>query len=187
MFNNRSFNALKFGVQIGIIVFTGLVAIKFGAWTYETLKAGITSSVISTVTASQGAVEAQPVPTVELSELSEMSEQLKRLQYEVESLSQWLLKVEWYVKKDHGFYLYVLDTDLDILENGGEPRGSFSDYFVPTLDEALDVGVPTEELRIRVERVIELAERGHYYSDYLRKLMNDGGPDNVREYVWGKE
>ncbi|MBI2003805.1 MAG: hypothetical protein HYS78_02420 [Parcubacteria group bacterium] len=117
------------------------------------------------------------------------TEQHEYLEARVDSLSRELRELREYLEDDPNFLLRVMDRDLDAAERGEEPRGSFSDYFVPNAAKALEAGATREDVNARIDRVIVLAEKGRYLSSFVSQLMKEGGPTAVRSYAdeWIRE
>ena len=80
-------------------------------------------------------------------------------------------------------YLKRMDADLDAVERGENPMGSFSDWFAINAGHAFANGASKKEIDARTERLISLAKQGKFLSSYLERLMNDGGAKAVRDYV----
>ncbi|PIU42567.1 MAG: hypothetical protein COS98_02270 [Parcubacteria group bacterium CG07_land_8_20_14_0_80_35_11] len=102
---------------------------------------------------------------------------------QVVSLNEELNELLEYLENDFRFFLYLMDRDLDAVEQGREPRGSFSDYFVPNAAKALKAGASREDITTRIDRVVALAKKEIYLSGYVAQLMKEGGPTAVRSYV----
>ena len=77
----------------------------------------------------------------------------------------------------------MLDQVLNDIAVGRNATGSFTDYFVPTISRAIDAGASQEEVNIRVDRLLELTERGFRYSVWFNKLLDEGGREAVRAYI----
>lgn len=106
------------------------------------------------------------------------------LRSEVDYLARVLSQLEGWADHPRGAYsLYLLDHDLELVERGEEPRGSYSDFFVPNMSTALEAGATKEEVGARLERLISLAEAGKPTSSFVRSMMDDEGPAGVRAYA----
>lgn len=108
-------------------------------------------------------------------------EEHDRLKQEVTSLNEELRDL-----RDPRFLLHLVDRELDAVENGRNARGSFSDYFVPNAAKALEAGATKRDIEIRIDRVIALAEKDIYLSSLVAKLMDEGGPEAVHSYAFGR-
>jgi predicted nucleic-acid-binding protein len=104
---------------------------------------------------------------------------------EVAYLNEELRELREYLENDPKFLLHLMDRDLDAVEHGRDARGSFSDYFVPNMAQALKAGASKKDVEDRLNRAIALAERELYLSSFIAQLMNEGGPDAVRSYAFG--
>lgn len=62
-------------------------------------------------------------------------------------------------------WLGMADKVLDDVEGGREPKGSFSDYFVPVLEGAKNAGAHQDSVNVRLDRLVRLARAGKYISD----------------------
>ena len=111
------------------------------------------------------------------------TKQYEYLKAQLDDLARDLYEFENYLERDPKFLLYVMDHDLDAVERGGKPRGSFSDYFVPNMAKALAAGVAKKDVMARLDRVVALAEKKIYLSRFVAQLMEDGGPTAVRSYA----
>lgn len=108
------------------------------------------------------------------------------LKYEVKYLKENLEYNEKYIsnlKENPLFFLLVIDAELSAAEKGKEGNGSFSDFFVPTIHEALDAGVSRIEIQKRVNRLIKLANNGLFISSYEKELFKEGGTKKIIEYI----
>jgi len=124
-----------------------------------------------------GLTSCGPEPaTVSKSEFDDMKKQVGDAFQEVSVLQE-------YVASQPSYYLWLMDRDLDALEAGNDPAGSFTDYFMPSAHQALLVGAPKREVWQRIERAIQLADSGVYLSGYLHELMTKGGGKAVRAYA----
>ena len=108
------------------------------------------------------------------------------LRSEVDYLARDLEQVQAWADREGAYSLYLLDNDLDRVEKGEHPRGSFSDFFILNMGSALSAGVPEAEVEARLERLIALAEGGKSFSTYVSLLLAEGGADAVRAYAKGK-
>jgi hypothetical protein len=82
--------------------------------------------------------------------------------------------------------LWAMDYDLNEVAKGvvkGNPCGSFSDRFIPLAYDALQAGVSKKEVNVRIGRLIVLAKKGQFLSNYEADLFKDGGEKAVREYI----
>lgn len=108
----------------------------------------------------------------------------QNLEGEVKALKDDSRMLQGYLERDKGFFLYLLDYDLDAVDKGElHPRGRFSDFFVPNLHGALRAGATREEVGARLDRLIALAKRGSYLSGSVKDLMGRGGAMAIREYA----
>lgn len=110
-------------------------------------------------------------------------EQHEDLKAQVDDLTGDLRMLEDYLDSDPKFLLRMMDRDLDAVERGENPRGSFSDRFVPIAAEALATGAAKKDVTARIDRVIALAEKEIYLSGFVAQLMKEGGPAAVRSYA----
>jgi hypothetical protein len=89
------------------------------------------------------------------------------------------------LKKSPEFYLIIADAELNAAENGNQTFGSFTDFFVPILyDGYTRGGVPKEEIKKRIDRAIELAQKGKFISSYQADLYNAGGEEAIHQYIY---
>jgi len=84
---------------------------------------------------------------------------------------------------DPSALLQILDQDLDAVEQGGDPRGSFTDYFCPTLAKALEAGASRKQVDARINRLIQLADEDKFLSSYQINLWEKGGSEAVLAHV----
>jgi hypothetical protein len=70
-----------------------------------------------------------------------------------------------------------LTRDLDLLERGQEPSGSFSDSFVATIVRIKEAGGYDEDINALLDRLIYLAGEGKYYN-LQHQEMTEGVGDN---------
>lgn len=112
-------------------------------------------------------------------------EEHEQLKSEVAYLNEELRELREYLENDPQFLLHLMDRDMDAVENGRNARGSFSDYFVPNMAQAMKAGASKKDVEARLNRAIALAERELYLSSFIAQLMEEGGPDAVRSYAFG--
>jgi outer membrane murein-binding lipoprotein Lpp len=128
-----------------------------------------------------------PAPTTStaatLATKTDVNNDIVYLKADVNELKSEVTELREYLENDPRFLLRAMDRDLDSVESGREPRGSFSDYFVPNAAKALRAGASKKEVTSRIDRVIALAEKKVYLSSYVRELMETGGPAAVRSYA----
>jgi hypothetical protein len=105
------------------------------------------------------------------------------LTLKITSMEQELDLLRQYTANDPEYFLFLMDQDLDAVEQGGAVVGSFSDYFVPNAAKAFAAGAAPKAVDDRINRVITLAEQGIYLSSHMKTLMDQGGPGAVRSYV----
>jgi hypothetical protein len=73
---------------------------------------------------------------------------------------------------------------MDVVSMGGHPPGSFTDWFVPRIEQVRQAGANSVEINLRLNRVQLLAEEGKYFSPYLEEV-NKKGPHELRLYIAG--
>ena len=125
-----------------------------------------------------------------LKKLEESNTKIQRLTEELEKMRVIQVPVlrepkytDPFLTKDPAVYLGRMDQDLDDVERGENPVGSFSDWFAINAAEAAKNGASKKEIDARVERLIRLAKEGKPLSTFVITLMDDGGPAAIREYV----
>jgi len=87
------------------------------------------------------------------------------------------------LKKNPNFFLFILDSELSAAEKKQESYGSFSDFFIPTIHEALEAGVSKSEIQKRINRLIQLANNGLFISSYEEKLFKEGGSKAILKEI----
>ncbi len=85
------------------------------------------------------------------------------------------------VMKNPKLALDLLDVDIQKVEQGREPRGSFTDYVEPMLREVLQNGATSTEVNQRLDKILALAKDGKFYSSFLYQV-NAGGPSELEHY-----
>ena len=85
------------------------------------------------------------------------------------------------VAKNPKLALDLLDVSIEQVEQGREPRGSFTDYVEPILREARQNGATPAEVNQRLDKILAMAKRGRFYSSFLHRV-NDGGPGELESY-----
>jgi hypothetical protein len=80
------------------------------------------------------------------------------------------------VASDKNIALAMIDADLYHLENAqyGLVVGSYSDWVLPTLHGARVAGASMEEVDRRLNRILELAKQGKYFSSSLESAAKAG-------------
>lgn len=126
-----------------------------------------------------GSESVPQVTTAAATETTWESMRIASLEEEVAALRADLARLE----TDPRFLLLEMDFDLDAIEKGEEPRGSFTDYFVVNAGRALEMGASRQEIEARVDRLIALADKGIYLSTFVERLVKEGGTNAVRQYV----
>jgi len=86
-------------------------------------------------------------------------------------------------QKSAAALLAAMDHDLDQIEQGGNPCGSFTDYFAINAADAITAGASRKEVDRRVARLIALAEKKIYLSGYETELAENGGTAEVKKYM----
>ncbi len=128
-------------------------------------------------------VDTIPAKTISLSEhefiVQRMRLDIKCVVDEKKNLEKFISNL----KKNPEFFLFVLDTELSSAEKSEEPYGSFSDFFVPTINEALNAGVSRLEIQRRIDKLIQLANKGLFVSSYEEELFKDGGIKAIINYI----
>ncbi len=81
--------------------------------------------------------------------------------------------------------LAAMDYDLNQIESGKDPCGSFTDYFAVNGWYAIKAGASRAAVNQRVDRLIALAEKKIYLSGYEEGLVKDGGTAAIRKYMDG--
>lgn len=115
--------------------------------------------------------------------IEDWKKEFNRFKERVEGFEKELDVVYDFHEKDPKFLLFLLDHELDLVEDKGKTRGSFTDYFVVLLADALKAGAPKNEVFYRVDRLIVLAEQKKFLSSYEENLFMEGGSKAVREYI----
>lgn len=88
-----------------------------------------------------------------------------------------------YLKEDPELFLLILDAELEKIKKGEDTFGSFSDFFVPTIDDALKAGASIVAIRQRVNGLLDLAEDGLFLSTFEEDLYKKGGRRAILEYI----
>lgn len=81
------------------------------------------------------------------------------------------------------YYLDLMNQDLDAVEKGDFPEGSFTDFFLTNATKAFEAGATREEISSRIDRLIVLAKGGKHLSLYVEELFRDGGEEAIRSFV----
>lgn len=115
----------------------------------------------------------------EYDSLKNQAQQAKYLREGNESLDKFISNL----KKNPYFFLLVLDAELSAIEKNEEVHGSFSDFFIPTIHEALEAGVSRIEIQKRVNKLTKLANRGLFISSYEEELFKEGGTKAIVESI----
>jgi len=115
----------------------------------------------------------------EYDSLIDQGQRLKNLK----EYNEWLEKYISNLKKNPSFFLLVLDSELSAIEKSQDPYGSFSDYFVPTIHEALDAGVSRIEIQKRINKLVQLANKGYFISSYEEELFKEGGAKAIVQAI----
>lgn len=110
-----------------------------------------------------------------MSEHELIVEQLNFKVYQAEKERDYLQSFISYLEKNPDFHLLLIDYELSAIEKGIETYGSFSDYFVLKIHAALEAGVPRSEIQKRINKLVQLANRGNFGSDYEEKIFREGG------------
>lgn len=111
---------------------------------------------------------------------------LKKEVYYTQFLEEELKRKENFIgnlKQNPQFFLCVLDAELSATEKGQDSYGSFSDFFIPTIHEALKAGVSRLEIQKRINKLTELANKGSFLSSYEEKLFKEGGIKAIIEAI----
>lgn len=84
------------------------------------------------------------------------------------------------------FFLFLLDNELSAVEGVGKSMGSFSDFFIPTVHDALNAGNSIKEVEGRVTKLILLAEKGLFISNYEEEVFRKGGSSLIKKIIFEK-
>ncbi len=126
-----------------------------------------------------------PPPSQSVEETYASTVEFEGLKRDVSNLYDRISELEKEIETNPDFFIRRMDRDLDLLEKGQNPHGSFSDYFVPNAMAALKAGAAKKEVLTRLERVVALAEKKVYLSSYVGQLVREGGIEAVRSYIEG--
>lgn len=103
-------------------------------------------------------------------ENTQLTAALEKMRAERDSLQERAITLEWRVNNvradlrafcehDPDFALRAIDSELNAVETG-TGLGSFSDFFVPRVYEAFDMGVPQSAINSRLDWLMALLEAG---------------------------
>jgi hypothetical protein len=114
--------------------------------------------------------------------VEQQREEINSLKSGNKALERGLDTLHRVLEKDWRFALREIDDSLDAVERKDEYaiQGSYTDWFVPTLQDLKSRGVGVWRLQTRFDRLVSLAKQGKYLSSYEHDLVNREGIEGLQ-------
>lgn len=144
----------------------------------------ILSGVLTNPRSTQAAPSAANQPSVPEKPDAQAME-IKNLKEKLEYVENTLDSLYWELETEPAFVLRQMDLALDHVERGEQKlvRGSYSDWFIPKIHDLRKAGVPKNLLQKRINRLIDLAGNGKYYSSSVKETVEREGFYVFRRYA----
>jgi hypothetical protein len=114
--------------------------------------------------------------------VQQQREEINSLKSDNKTFERSLESLQRVLEKDWHFTLREIDDSLDAVERSEKhmTQGSYTDWFVPTLQDLKSRGVGVWRLQTRVDRLVSLAKQGKYLSSYERDLVTREGIEEFK-------